>query len=126
MQLVPNYSNVLIVLSCIIGSFSCKDNSNDYLIETSPYTLCTVHLQTFATSFSEMHIFRKIVNANQNGNIIWTILNGNASIIVKPLLCIPSLIVAQRLIRRYDQCTLLLCEVNYLSRSSFNSVRGQN
>jgi hypothetical protein len=86
MQLVSNYSKVLFVLSCIIKFCSCKDNNNDYFIETSPYTLCTVHLKTFATSFSDMNIFRKIVNANQNGNIIWTIWNGYANTTVKPLI----------------------------------------
>jgi hypothetical protein len=56
-----------------------------YFIKTSPYSLCTIHLKTFAKNSKDFISFESILHDNQHEHVIWTVWNGNANSTVKPI-----------------------------------------
>jgi hypothetical protein len=59
-------------------------NTTNYTITTIGYELCTVHLKSFTNKPAELEVVRQIVEANQDGHVLWTIWNQNASTSVNP------------------------------------------
>jgi hypothetical protein len=61
-----------------------RTNITNYFIETKPYHSCTVHLKAFSNKPAELETFQRIVDANQDEHVLWTLWNHNASTFVDP------------------------------------------